>query len=607
MISLCDRHKRWLDEVLDEAESAIEKKVFRLLPDDCVLTRETSVRILRNWMTQLETRIAEIAGSESKFFWLQLIARIAPENVFGVETSTVWLYRQTLKLAVVKYGADSGRRLVTAGSDIERLYNWAMDGGDEEPVPVSAGKGSIVLPGYLTRQDVADAYLLELLSTRYYLCTSALRMVWKGGGVVVRDGRFGGVDSDPGVTDMYHLYDKRNELSGVVRGVGSLAGGDSLSDEERFPVLVPYLNVKRLEIGREVLTPGRIKELPKERPKSGEGFVPNYWIGSIELRSLCRFMNVFDDELLAEWGCSGSEICGMVGAVGTVAGMEWLRRVETRWQLYQRGYVLSSSYRRFEETFRPVFEVITARLSGTSAASERFRKVFDVLTYKDFASISLWDREGWRPFLEFERGILIDHASLMFVADTMLAPIASARGAAGRKKGRNFEDELRQFLRRYVEGWSEWKFRERIHFTHHFAKAGGEREIDVSFIQGDCLFLVSCKAAGFGAVLDRGEGRAIWKRFEAIQGWLAGVDEVTDALAAEPEGRDYCVPPGVRWVVGVCCSPHVDYFPVRSSDVFLTDRIPRVCVPEELVEFLAGFNAKNEAGKGRTWIREIRR
>jgi hypothetical protein len=606
MMSLIERNGIDVPEQCEAVAREIEHETFRLLPD-CMLSREASVHVLRSWMRRLEKKIADIAGTESKCFWLQLIARIAPKNVFKVgQLSTVCLYRQTLKLAVLKYGANNGREAVSTSIDPQRLYKWALEGGEEEAVPVSPGEREILLPKYVRTKDVIDAYVLERLAAGFYFCTSSLRIVWKGGHVVVRNGTFERGETNPAIEEMYKLYDERNHLPGVVRSVGSLAGSEALSTEDRFAVVVPYLNVEQIEISPEIFAPGKVRSYALEEKKDGKGFLPNYLIRIFELESLCRFMSVFDDELESKWGCSGTEICAMVGAVGMSNGMRFLESGEFRWQLVQRGYTICPSYERFQEVYDPLYRVIMEHLTGGNGKAERFRDVYTALTFRDFASIDLWDRTGSKPFLEFESGIMIDHSMLMFVADTMLAPLASARGAVGRKRGENFEQELRRFLEGHVENWSEWKFRERIHFSRHFGGARGEREIDVSFLHKDCLFIVSCKAANFGPVLDRGEGKAIWRRFDAIQEWLSEVDEVVGALANEPEGRDYCVPKMAHWVAALCCSPHVGYFPVRTRELFLTDRIPRLCVPEELVQFLAGFDPKEVADRGVGWLREVK-
>jgi len=603
MQSLWARHRDELQPLYDSTGDDVEGHVFQLLPGDTRLSRASSVPLLLRWRDLLEQRIRELLGTESRLFWLQLTARIPPENVFGVRPDTVWLYRQTLKLAILKYGREAGRELVaaTAQSQSPDLWKWALEGDDEAEIPAVGTAGpTILLPCRLTPDDVLKAFQAEKLCARYYVTTAALRVVWKGGNVVIKEGRYEGVEADPWVEPMIELYDRRqSQFVGLLRGFGSLAGSKLLEPGDDAPLRAafPSLNVDREQLPTQLFTEKDLrKSLARVLRQPGD-LVPNYVPHTMDLTSISRLMNLFGDEIENLWGFRPAELSALLVALSTRTMFEWMSHPGLRWMWLQRGYTLIPSYRRLEEEFTPSFVWAFRRLGGRGGSRRRFGQICRLLTYRDFDHISLWERFGFRAFLALRHGILIDHSSLPFLPREVMAPLERLRGDVGRAKGRNFEREVAAILAARVPGYEPWRCSEAIHFRHHFAEALGEREIDVSFRLKDCLVVVSCKAQSLAPAFDRGEPDALGVRLARINESLREADEIIRALAEERRGLDFEIPHDVEWVLGVACSPHVEYFPMRSDWYFLTPDIPRVCVPEELVAFLESFDPGRHEGK----------
>ena len=611
MGSLWARHREELQPVYDSTGDDVERRVFQFLPDDIQLSRESSIALLLRWLQLLEDCIRELLSTESRLFWLQLTARIPPENVFGARPDTVWLYRQTLKLAILKYGTETGRKLIAAPAQSETpdLWKWALEAEDEAEIPVvSTGGRTILLPCRLTPDDVLKAFQVEKLCARYYVTTAALRVVWKGGNVVIKEGRYEGVEADPWVEPMIELYDRRQSQSrGLLRGFGSLASSELLESPDDAPlqVVFPRLNVERERVSTQLFAKKDLRRsLGSVLAEPGD-FVPNYLPGIFDLTSIFRLMDLFSDEIEDLWGFRPAELCALLWALSVRTMLGWMFDPTLRWTWLQRGYTLIPSYRRLEEEFTPSFMSALRSLSGKRGSSRRFSKMCRSLTYRDFHRINLWERSGFRPFLALPDTILVDHSSLPFLPEEVLAPLRGVRGDVGRAKGRNFEREVATILAARVPGYQPWRCGETIRFARHFPQAEGQREIDVSFLFKDCLVVVSCKAQSLAPAFDRGEPDALAGRLARINESLREADEIIRALAEEPRGLDFEVPAEVTWVLGISCSPHVEYLPMQSDWYFLTPNMPRVCVPEELIEFLLTFDPRRHQGK--PWIVRVQR
>jgi len=443
---------------------------------------------------------------------------------------------------------------------------------------------------------------------RYYVTTAALRVVWKGGNVVIKEGRYEGVEADPWVEPMIELYDRRQSQSrGLLRGFGSLASSELLESPDDAPlqVVFPRLNVERERVSTQLFAKKDLRRsLGSVLAEPGD-FVPNYLPGIFDLTSIFRLMDLFSDEIEDLWGFRPAELCALLWALSVRTMLGWMFDPTLRWTWLQRGYTLIPSYRRLEEEFTPSFMSALRSLSGKRGSSRRFSKMCRSLTYRDFHRINLWERSGFRPFLALPDTILVDHSSLPFLPEEVLAPLRGVRGDVGRAKGRNFEREVATILAARVPGYQPWRCGETIRFARHFPQAEGQREIDVSFLFKDCLVVVSCKAQSLAPAFDRGEPDALAGRLARINESLREADEIIRALAEEPRGLDFEVPAEVTWVLGISCSPHVEYLPMQSDWYFLTPNMPRVCVPEELIEFLLTFDPRRHQGK--PWIVRVQR
>jgi hypothetical protein len=167
----------------------------------------------------------------------------------------------------------------------------------------------------------------------------------------------------------------------------------------------------------------------------------------------------------------------------------------------------------------------------------------------------------------------------------------SERTKVGTLRGIMFESKVRAFLERQLgAALTFWPPRERPRSEPERLR---RRDVDLAVILDDVIVLVECKvkigkeaAVTNVSPLEHQEEwqRSLWK---GARKWLSQVDETASALATVYDTEDgYTLPPSIRCVVPVVCSPIVAYIGMTDPEYFLTPNIPRVCTPRELVELL---------------------
>ncbi|MHB1459256.1 MAG: NERD domain-containing protein [Armatimonadota bacterium] len=111
-------------------------------------------------------------------------------------------------------------------------------------------------------------------------------------------------------------------------------------------------------------------------------------------------------------------------------------------------------------------------------------------------------------------------------------------------------------------------------------------EIDISLISGSIAFIVECKAYSSSTALIWGNKDANNNRWSYTEDWLRQVFRITEYLSCHPEGDNYCIPLYVKYLVPIVYSPAVEHVYFDDDKYLVTPDIPRICIPDELIELL---------------------
>lgn len=600
----------------------IQSEVLRNVPFNCVLDGREAESLLLLHMEKLEQEIEKLCSTHSKYYWLFLSRRIFPSMPEQVtRSSTLHLHRSTFNLALLKYGnSEQGDEfaMVPASSDLREYINgeqpysgetvedWAMPPTEIDDDQLQNALQPIIIPKQLSVAEAVRIYQIEYLSFDYYMISATLRRLWKGGKLVVVGGTYAHVVLPASVEALVGLYDDRAKYGGLLGKFGTLSGPDILQEEERpdeFVIVVPFPNVERenvpLVFPGEEFFDGKVRGpiYPEVNPHN---FVPV----PVSLRPFYEKLCLFREAILSPFQFSPEEIVALLIALSRQYASIWVRNIPSRYNFFQRGYTLISLHVEFQRYLAHLYRDAYQHLFGdvsVEQATSSYEKLMDWLTYKeeDFSSIDLWNRTGVRLLLPTEGTLIFDQSAIPAVLDSIfseLSLVAITDGAIGQVRGDDFERDVEKYLKANIHDFHPWMCRSTLEFS-----SGVQREVDVSFLVGEALFVVECKSFSIPPAFERGEPNALQARKEKIDTAIDQVDSLSELISREPSGKNFKVPEAVTHILSMVASPFPEYLDNRSDRYFLTPTLPRVCTPEEIAEFVEQFQLAAYVSKPFVW------
>lgn len=601
----------------------ILRSIMRTVPSSP--TRNESEKTLIVWKDMIEEEIQRLCSKHSKYYWLFLSRRIFPETTEPYDrTSTPYLHRTTFNLAILKHGQGNQPQefvVVPCSVDLRQyIFTEAPYSGEtvdmdklgiiemENEAEFKEARLPRIIPRQITREDATNIYQIEYLALDYYMITAQLRRLWKGGQLRVHRDKFVGVDLPRKLEALVDLYDTRSTNYGsLLSHFGSITDIETIKQKESlddFMLFIPILNIKKHEVPLvfpiEEFFDGKLKG--PVYPKGGNP--SNFVLAPISIRPFYEKMRMFRQSIEEMFGFSPEEFVAFLVAVDRHHQRFWLYNINSRYSFFQRGYTLMPNRENFlhylEEHYIHAYKHLFGDIT-TVQASSSFKKILNCMTYneEDFANISLWDRTGAKLFLSVPGGLLTDHSmvpSLLQSIFSELSTRASIEGKIGQIRGDDFENEVEKYFKVNISDFQPWMCHRKLQFF-----SGSERDIDVSFSIGQALFVVECKAFSVPPAFDRGEISALQARERKLDDALRQADTLCEMLCKEHKGKNFKLPGAITHLVAIVASPFTEYIPKRSYHYFLTAHIPRVCTPEEIVEFVKYFRLSAYSSKPFIW------
>jgi len=409
------------------------------------------------------------------------------------------------------------------------------------------------------------------------------------------------------VENLTKLYDERQaDYGNLLSSFGSLVGLDTIERQEaldNFILFVPLTNIEKHKVplvfpGEEFFD-GKLKG-----PVYFDGNPSNFVPVPVSVRPFYEKMCIFRQPIADILGFSPEEFVAFLIAVDRHHRGYWIPNIRSRYNFFQRGYTLIPYSEAFHRYFEGAYIEAHNHLFGEitqEQASSSFKAMRNWMTYgkADFENISLWDRRGTKLFLKVPGGLLTDHSAIPAVLVSVFSELsarASLDGKVGQLRGDDFENEVESYLRLSFSDFKPWICHRKLQFL-----SGLERDVDVSFIVGEVLFIVECKAFSVAPAFGRGEEQALQTRQEKIDAALKQADTLCELLSKERRGRNFELGQGVTHIIAIVASPFPEYVSKASGKYFLTAKIPRVCTPQEIVEFIRQFRLSTYLSKPFVW------
>ena len=110
--------------------------------------------------------------------------------------------------------------------------------------------------------------------------------------------------------------------------------------------------------------------------------------------------------------------------------------------------------------------------------------------------------------------------------------------------------------------------------------------------------MVECKAHSQNSKVERGEWGALKDRWVKLQKGIKQARISMEFIQQRRADRDVNVPADVTRFDYVVCTSAVEWIPSRDPELWLTDTIPRICTPAELVKLMRSREGEGNVRTG---------
>lgn len=522
--------------------------------------------VLRDYIAALENAMPPLLANHSRFFWLQLARRWPPDPIDGCSVWSAILYRRIFVLAVLKHSGASA---------------------DDEFVRYPIRDATRVAPAKITEQDILNLGAVEYLAYELNFAASAFRRVNKGAILEVVDGEPRAM-ANKDLKWLMKSLDNRTERYGTLSSPYGAAVDIMLDPDAGTPgtplIAMAWVpNVQR--VPGEVLA--SFADLHFARP-------PNYIPIPIVLDGIREALVRFEREMTAMMSVSPDALLATIYGLSSLnfAAIRGDARVAA--QLCTTGYLSFSYGGHFDGVCQNVGDRVQFWWStkrgesiNHSEATLIAKKAFRALTYsgRDLTSIDLWQRSPFRLLIPQGRGVVFDFSAIVEVLSGLFQRVGFSPNDPDSIKGSAFEAEVIGIAA--AHSFAVWR---KGGMTF---RGAGKRQIDASFVVGDTLFVVECKAFSQNPRIDQGDYAALKGRWEKLhKDYLKQVRTLKDLIQEHRTQPSVAVPSEVTSFEHVVCTTAVEWIPSRDPELWLTKTIPRICTPAELIQAMQTRQAR---------------
>jgi len=545
-----------LEEIVAPAARAHEKAVRGLVPGT-VLARRDAKRVLINLRSELEMELQRICGRHSRLYWL-LLARSAPHEIFvepDVDPAVGVTKTRLLTAAILKYGTMDTSDVIECRDGIGRFIS--------DPEDILA--------------------LLKLMTTAVAFSNACAAWSTFGRGASIwinEEGVLSRVPDNPDLELQEEIHYERRPRAD--RNLFARVG------------LVDNLEVGRISdvagLYAVVAIPVRIgiedKELTLNTDRGPVRIKSVKYHGQLhDLRPLHRYLALFRQAVERKYGLSPEEIIACLSALTWAQIQRWRESPRIWADMLQRGLTTATRQALIDYVAHPVsaaYELLTENKLNADPMilAERFLSAF-ALTHDNLAEIALQGGQPCHMLYDLGELFVMDWASGMDMLRTMILN-THLDDRMKDAKAEHFEADLYEgVLSSSANCPSLFEPRTKL-------KRNGRviAEIDASFSKGSVAYMIDCKCYTITDDYLRGDERPVSNRWSYVQEWIHQSDRRANLVSVAPIGSNYALPSHITHIVPIVCSTWPEFIFSLEDRYYLTPQIPRVCTPDELIEFL---------------------
>lgn len=571
-----------LGDTVEEKRTAATKEVLtRFFSSFSIPARfpvEESTEVLQRLLVQLEEAIANLVGQHHLYYWLHLYRRLAPADSFGYQSiTTVALYREITETSFLKYGkGEIGDDLIMGeGLDPKDIMSGEYIRAWRElyNVEPSAGQFNGVYIGKFGVEQFLQLLSLECLTAEYWYVTACLRRAYKGGALLVDGFDEYRLENDDDTESLIRSYDDRNEEIPTTVATSGIPLHTTLKEFKPGLCLLPQYNYERKKLG----------DLPCqvfwgiEQTPEWDSLEPNFLWVPFDVETFYIRHEFLSEPFQERNGVSLESFVGCILALCSQLHVDNLESDTGVYQLLQRAYWTWSSLDTLIDRLVDLAEhVLPDSLKAHVPTRPEYEVFFKLLSWdpEDRSDYSLHTRGPRKLTMPTWPGTFImDYAAIPGILFSLMYRL----DADWTEKGLLFEDYVKRSLS--DDNFKLWECQRQL-----VADDGTSKELDISFVLGPVLFVCELKCIGRSFAYERGETEALEYRRAKLEEAIHESEDKVDWLVQNSKGRNYALPGEVTRIVPLVVSPFVEYIWSRSAEYWVTQNIPRVCTPEELLK-----------------------
>ena len=562
----------------DHCASVFLKEYIKTIKNTTSMTFSQQESFLINLQGKIEGAMKSIIEKKSVYYWMHLYRRIGVSPSFNGESEvTLYLYRNILEMAFQKYGNSRiGDELILAiaDNDKEKIANGLLKKASEHFhvwSVVKEGCEGFAL-GNFTTKDYSDIYILEAFAFEYWKTTSCLRRLYKGGSLVVTNDNYY-VDCDKSIEFLMQSFDHRTQnMSLWTSRDGIVFGGTKHSSAN---CSLPLLNVYRESIidtmqldlfGHSMFT---------------QDFIPNYLSKTIDFGEYYSNRIFYKERFEKKFGYTLDSFCCTVYLMSMIfyslGCHSFIRFIE----IVKRGYLYFDGISDFCDTLFQAYQKIESTLPFKTNKTEIEKVLQDMTLSEDRQCMSLATLGPKYAIIPIGDRIVIDFVAIPSILETKINRMGNGEDG----KGHLFEKIANETLEEL--GFQLWEHKE----LHH--EDGTKKEIDLSFIYNDCLYVGELKTPTMALNYTIGSVESLNKRKEWLLKYLDLANDKAMWLKNHVSGTNYSIPNYINRIVPFVMTPFVEYIWSKDSFLWLTESIPRICALKEC-QLLSAETVYNE-------------
>ncbi len=570
-----------IEELRTQLSNSILKSYLSLLTPPSQFESLVAASLVNLFQKKIEPEMKEILSKHHVYYWLHLYRRLAPENTFNDKSlATIYYYRNIFESAAIKFGSGAIDNDFLKGDNINT--SEIMSGEYEKALDVLQIKDKYrqQIEGIYIKnfgiEDFIELLSLERLAYEFWHTTVCIRRIHKGGDLIIENEYDYWVKNSEDVEYLVTSFDQRHK---GMEGLSTTSGIPIIPQkfEEKGLCFLPLYNVSR--ISGENLQLEELWNLDTNTTFIDNSFSPNFAWMPFDLNYYYAQHEFLSIEFKKEYSFSIESFIRSIHAIAIQAWLIGKRETGRAYQLIQRAYSHFKSLDQYIKEIEYCSSLIKVPvISQNSLTKEEILKFVEAFTLNDEMRKKIdLTTAGPRPIFipTWGNEFLIDYAAL---PSTLLTAMHFLR-ADWTTKGVVFENHVINEVKE--RGLNIWKKLYELK-----GQDGTKIEIDLSIIFGNVMFICELRSITQSFAFLKGEREALNFRREKLERLLSECETKSTWLSTHKTGINFALPKDIVALIPVAVSPFVEYIWSKNGYYWLTERIPRICTPKELIEVI---------------------